>query len=111
MISHDNMLFAAYTALYSCCSNHNEAELAAHQKLKMVSYLPLSHVAAQLVDIFVTYLFPVEMWFARPDALKGSLVETLKSVLPNVVMGVPRVWEKMYEKIKNNIDTAVNSLN
>ena len=33
-------------------------------------------------------------------ALKGSLVETLKEARPTMVLGVPRVWEKMMEGIK-----------
>ena len=40
------------------------------------------------------------MWFARPDALKGSLSITLKAVRPTHFIGVPRVWEKFAEAIK-----------
>lgn len=39
------------------------------------------------------------MYFADKDALKGTLVETLKEALPTVFLGVPRVWEKMQEKM------------
>ncbi len=31
---------------------------------------------------------------------QGSLVNTLKEVRPTAFMGVPRVWEKMQEKMK-----------
>ena len=40
------------------------------------------------------------VYFADKDALKGSLVETLKSSLPTVFLGVPRVWEKIQEKMQ-----------
>lgn len=40
------------------------------------------------------------VFFAAPDALAGSLVETLKEVRPNFFFSVPRVWEKMEEKMK-----------
>lgn len=32
---------------------------------------------------------------------QGSLVTTLKEVRPTAFMGVPRVWEKMQEKMKS----------
>lgn len=36
----------------------------------MVSYLPLSHVAAQLVDMWIGVYFAMTTYFAEPDALK-----------------------------------------
>jgi len=36
----------------------------------IVSYLPLSHVAAQIVDIYVPMLYAASVYFAQPDALK-----------------------------------------
>jgi len=36
----------------------------------LVSYLPLSHVAAQMVDIWVCMSFGGTTYFAEPDALK-----------------------------------------
>jgi long-chain-fatty-acid--CoA ligase ACSBG len=39
----------------------------------VVSYLPLSHVAAQVMDIFIPLLQAVTVYFAQPDALKVRL--------------------------------------
>lgn len=36
----------------------------------LVSYLPLSHVAAQIIDIYIPMLYATAVYFARPDALK-----------------------------------------
>jgi long-chain-fatty-acid--CoA ligase ACSBG len=39
-------------------------------------------------------------WFAKPTALKGTLVQTLRDVRPTLFLGVPRVWEKFQEAMK-----------
>lgn len=44
----------------------------------MISYLPLSHVAAQMMDIHAALHTGLTIHFAQPDALKGSLAVTLK---------------------------------
>ena len=36
----------------------------------VVSYLPLAHIAAQILDIYVTMASGGTTWFALPDALK-----------------------------------------
>ncbi|XP_037553914.1 long-chain-fatty-acid--CoA ligase ACSBG2 [Nematolebias whitei] len=96
MLSHDNI---TWTALSTC--KHVELNDATDSQEVVVSYLPLSHIAAQMVDIWVTMRVGGATFFAQPDALKGSLVNTLKEVRPTAFMGVPRVWEKMQEKMKS----------
>lgn len=66
----------------------------------MISYLPLSHIAAQMIDMYQPLYTGCQIYFAMPDALKGSLGATLKEVRPTTFFGVPRVWEKIYDKLQ-----------
>ncbi|XP_040010735.1 long-chain-fatty-acid--CoA ligase ACSBG2-like isoform X3 [Xiphias gladius] len=92
MLSHDNLTWTARTA-----STLVDYSYAAEV---VVSYLPLSHVAAQMFDMWIVMIFAGAIYFAEPDALKGSLGTTLKEARPTYFMGVPRVWEKMQEKMR-----------
>jgi long-chain-fatty-acid--CoA ligase ACSBG len=59
-----------------------------------------------IINIIGPLCFGGQVYFAQPDALKGSLGSTLKEVHPTIFFAVPRVWEKMQERIigmsKNN---------
>jgi long-chain-fatty-acid--CoA ligase ACSBG len=44
---------------------------------RVVSYLPLSHIAGLIMDVIHLAVYDCELYFAKPDALQGSLVETL----------------------------------
>ncbi|XP_049576241.2 long-chain-fatty-acid--CoA ligase ACSBG2 isoform X1 [Syngnathus scovelli] len=95
MLSHDNLTWTALST-----ARHVGLTDATESQEVVVSYLPLSHIAAQMVDIWLTMRVGGVTHFADPDALKGSLVTTMKEVRPTAFMGVPRVWEKMQEKMK-----------
>jgi len=91
MLSHDNILWA---------SKAGTDAYGLNDKDHMISYLPLSHIAAQQLDCFFPLVKGYTVSFARPDALRGSLSTTLKEVRPTVFLGVPRVWEKIEEKMR-----------
>ncbi|XP_070827620.1 long-chain-fatty-acid--CoA ligase ACSBG1 [Chaetodon trifascialis] len=98
MLSHDNITWTANHA-----SRAGDMQPADTKQESLVSYLPLSHIAAQIYDLWTAIQWGELVYFAQPDALKGSLVTTLREVCPTSHMGVPRVWEKMMEKIKQGI--------
>ena len=72
---------------------------------RFISYLPLSHIAAQMVDIYGPMKVGAKTYFAQPDALKGSLFTTMKQVRPTIFFAVPRVWEKIKEAFEKKLRT------
>uniref|UniRef100_A0A0K2V5Z2 long-chain-fatty-acid--CoA ligase n=1 Tax=Lepeophtheirus salmonis TaxID=72036 RepID=A0A0K2V5Z2_LEPSM len=100
MISHDMLTYTAKTVV----EKHGWTK-----KISIVSYLPLSHIAANALDIYVVICCRGELYFADKSALKGSLVRTLKEVRPTVFFGVPRVYEKFQEGIEEKISKLKKS--
>ncbi|XP_060665921.1 long-chain-fatty-acid--CoA ligase heimdall [Drosophila nasuta] len=66
---------------------------------RMVSYLPLSHIAAQIFDIYLAMSLGGCVYFADKDALKGTVVRTFQKARPTSMFGVPRVFEKFQERL------------
>ncbi|KAL3290030.1 hypothetical protein HHI36_023402 [Cryptolaemus montrouzieri] len=91
MLSHDNLTFDG-RAIYERIDIDPGNEV-------VVSYLPFSHVAAQVVDMYLVMTAGGTLFFADKDALKGSLVKTLQEARPTKFLAVPRVWEKIQEKM------------
>ncbi|RHY19536.1 hypothetical protein DYB32_010214, partial [Aphanomyces invadans] len=102
MLSHDNVTWT----IEAVCQSYESSGPSLNEHGNTVSYLPLSHIAAQCFDIYLPITRGVAIYFAQPDALKGSLGTTLKEARPTLFFAVPRVWEKMMEKMisigKNN---------
>lgn len=92
MLSHDNFTWDAY-----CFTVHLENLQMGKESL--VSFLPLSHVAAQIVDIYTVMTIAGTVYFADKDAMKGSLIKTLTEVRPTHFLAVPRIYEKLHEKM------------
>jgi len=68
---------------------------------RVVSYLPLSHIAGFVNDIICPLASGASVYFAKPDALQGSLLQTLNWAKPTTFLTVPRVWEKFEDKLKD----------
>ena len=62
----------------------------------VLSYLPLSHVAEQLLSIHMPMVIGGTIYCLQDLLLLG---DTLREVRPGFFLGVPRVWEKIQAKI------------
>lgn len=92
MQSHDNLMFL-------CQAGIPLLNYRIGQEI-IVSYLPLSHSAGLMMDVQMPFVTGATVYFARPDALKGTLKDTLVECRPTIFLGVPRVWEKFMEKMQ-----------
>jgi len=100
MLSHDN---ATWTVLG--LSKYARLEYEITDDERSVSYLPLSHIAGFIADVLTPLVEGVCVYYAKPDALQGSLLDTLVWARPTFFLAVPRIWEKIEEKLK---DVAAN---
>ena len=90
MLSHDNVTWTSRIG----------AEQYSWDQERFLSYLPLSHIAGIMEDIFIAIYAANEVHFADKEVLKSTLVENLKRVKPTRLGGVPRVFEKIEEGMK-----------
>uniref|UniRef100_A0A8C8YJZ8 long-chain-fatty-acid--CoA ligase n=1 Tax=Prolemur simus TaxID=1328070 RepID=A0A8C8YJZ8_PROSS len=95
MLSHDNITWTTAATVqslsYKCPPQGQEI---------VVSYLPLSYIGSQIFDIWVSISVAGALYFAQPDALKGSLIDTLREVRPTTFYGVPGIWDRMSDSLK-----------
>jgi len=108
IITHKNII-SAVESIINTIQNKSGLEIGAGERF--VSYLPLNHIAAQMMDIYIPICTLGSVWFADKDALKSTLVNTLKDARPTIFVGVPRVWEKMVEKINEKVQSNFISRN
>jgi len=94
VLSHANLAWSA-TALGQ--------SLTATAQERVISYLPLAHVAEQMVSIHTPAMVGFPIYFARS---LDELGEHLKEVRPTIFFGVPRVWEKMHAGISAKLAAA-----
>ena len=64
---------------------------------RLISYLPLSHIAEQVASLYISMATGACVHFAESV---DKLGENLREVRPHVFLGVPRVWEKIQAGIQ-----------
>ncbi|MDJ0804922.1 MAG: AMP-binding protein [Desulfobacterales bacterium] len=87
MITHHNIVWTARTIAEICQGNDQD---------QLISYLPLSHIAEQMVSLMVPMAIGATSWFAES---LDQLGDNLREVQPTIFVGVPRVWEKIQAKM------------
>jgi len=102
MISHDNLYYLCNSVMGLNPSLGNDGT-----QERVLSYLPLSHVAGMVLDIWLAIILGCNfngygtVYFARTNDLKdGTIGKRLTYVKPTFFLGVPRVWEKIAEKMQ-----------
>jgi long-chain-fatty-acid--CoA ligase ACSBG len=73
---------------------------------RTVSYLPLSHAGGLASDVLAQLHRGSALYFAKPNAMAGTLVETLRWVRPTVFFAVPRIYEKFEEALRKAVANA-----
>ena len=70
---------------------------------RLLSYLPLSHIAEQMFSLHIAITNGYAVYFAESIE---TLADNLKEVRPTVFFGVPRVWEKFRDGIGAKLSEA-----
>ena len=91
MLSHRNVLWTADTI--SSLMHFTPADT-------MLSYLPLSHIAEQLISMYGPVVLGNQVYFA--ESLE-KLPDNLKQVQPTIFFGVPRIWEKFHAAVRGKL--------
>jgi long-chain acyl-CoA synthetase len=67
---------------------------------ELLSYLPYSHVLERIDGIFVETMAGSSFWLARS---LDTLIEDINVSRPTIMLGVPRVFEKVYEAVNDQM--------
>jgi long-chain acyl-CoA synthetase len=90
MLSHSNI---AWTLESVGQSMRDQTDIDDFAGKRHVSYLPMAHVMERLLGHYYMVDFATKVYCCPETAQMPAVVRETK---PNVFIGVPRVWEKMY---------------
>ena len=94
MLTHENLAWTASTAVDMVGMNEDG---------RMVSYLPLSHIAEQMFTLHGPASSGYAIYFA--ESLE-RLLDNMQEARPTLLFAVPRVWEKMHAKVSSAVKDA-----
>lgn len=73
-----------------------------NKRERFISYLPLNHIAGQLMDIYIPICLAGSVYIAKQNAIKKNLIKNIKYAKPTIFASVPRIWEKIIDEIEYN---------
>jgi long-chain acyl-CoA synthetase len=94
MISHRNVVWTA-----ECLRRAANIDLGP----RMVSYLPLAHIAERLATHYLCTYMAGEVWFCPNMA---GVLEYIQAARPTIFFGVPRVYEKFSARLSARFEEA-----
>jgi long-chain acyl-CoA synthetase len=87
MLTHENIssnVYASFTGI----------AILKHQEEQVITFLPLTHIFARMLQ-FASVAWGQSIYFSNPDQVVAHLAE----VKPTMFASVPRVLEKVYDKV------------
>ena len=94
MLTHDNLAWTAGQAIDLLDASPDD---------RVLSYLPLSHIAEQMFTIHIAAVVGYPVYYAESI---DKLLPNLLQVKPTMFFGVPRVWEKFHAGVTAKLAEA-----
>ena len=94
MLSHHNILSNAYKGLL--CFPIGGGDV-------MLSFLPLSHSFERTVGYYISIMAGSTIAFSRSIQF---LLDDMQAIRPTVLVSVPRIYERIYNSIRTNLEKA-----
>lgn len=95
MLTHENLAWTSKQLTKTMGSENGDS---------ILSFLPLSHIAEQMVTIHGPITYGGAAYYAESIA---KVPDNLKEVQPTIFFAVPRIWEKFHAKLQSKFDDAI----
>jgi long-chain acyl-CoA synthetase len=92
MLSHHNILANAHASV---------TMLDVYQEDIFLSFLPLSHMLERMGSYYLPMMTGSTVAYARSI---NQLADDLKTIRPSVIIAVPRVFERVYQRIQDQLE-------
>ena len=94
MLTHENISSNSYASFTGI-------SVLGHQEEQVITFLPLTHVFARMLQ-FASVAWGQSIYFSNPDQIVAHLAE----IKPTMFASVPRVLEKVYDKVSLGVSEA-----